>query len=92
MRPSAERVLAALAELDGLPHPVHATGSGTHELADRCGYSRKVVRARLCDLRRLGLVESADETRPDRQAPRGGARRHVLTAEGVRRYRQQRQR
>lgn len=57
MRPGAETVLAALAAMDGLPD-VFQTGNTIGEIAERTGLTAHVIRARLQDLRRLGLVES----------------------------------
>ena len=77
MRPSAERVLLALSALDGQP-AYYPRGNTTEELAAYCGLSAHVVRARLCDLRRLGLVQSDRFGRNIRYT-------HCLTDEGMRR-------
>ncbi|MEM1353879.1 MAG: hypothetical protein AAGH88_03245 [Planctomycetota bacterium] len=82
LRPTGEKVLQALAELDGEPHPIHIEGKTTSELARHTGLSNHVVRARLTDLRRLGLIASG------RLRPMGDLHVHVLTIEGVRRHRQ----
>lgn len=77
MRPSAERVLVTLATRDGRP-AYHPIGNTIEELARHTGLSAHVVRARLCDLRRLGLVESDRFGRNARYT-------HCLTDEGLRR-------
>ncbi|MEO0514751.1 MAG: MarR family transcriptional regulator [Planctomycetota bacterium] len=82
LRPTGERVLHALAELDGEPHPIHVNGLTAAELSEHTGLSRHVVRARLTDLRRLGLIESG------RLRRHADLHVHVLTIEGVRRHRQ----
>ena len=82
LRPTAEKVLKALAELDGEPHPVHIEGMTAMELARHTGLSTHVIRARLTDLRRLGLIASG------RLRPKADLHVHVLTVEGVRRHRQ----
>lgn len=82
LRPTGERVLDALLTLDGEPHPVHVVGQTAAELAAHTGLSRHVVRARLTELRRLGLVESG------RLRRHADLYVHVLTVEGVRRHRQ----
>ncbi len=81
MRPSAENVLLALAALDGEPHPF-PLGNTIADLAGWTGLSRHLVRARLCDLRRLGLVESGTFSGCKRVAPRYA---HALTTAGARR-------
>lgn len=58
MRPSAERVIAALVCAEAMPM-YHQTGLSIAEIAVKSGLKPHVVRARLQDLRRLGLVESA---------------------------------
>ncbi|MEM7625886.1 MAG: hypothetical protein AAF333_09670 [Planctomycetota bacterium] len=82
LRPTGERVLGALADLDGQPHPFHVVGNTAADLAKHTGLSRHVVRARLTDLRRLGLIESG------RLRRHADLHVHVLTGEGVRRHRQ----
>lgn len=84
MRPSAERVLAALAIIGGGPGfwQAHCT---TFEIAERTGLTRHQVRARLCDLRRKGLVESWRRRRKKLADPR---RNHYLTKLGDRRAKQ----
>lgn len=82
LRPTGERVLQALAELDGEPHPVHIEGKTASDLAQHTGLSTHVVRARLTELRRLGLIESG------RLRQTADLRVHILTVEGVRRHRQ----
>lgn len=82
LRPTGERVLVALADLDGEPHPIHVVGNTAADLSDHTGLSRHVVRARLTDLRRLGLIESG------RLRRHADLHVHVLTVEGVRRHRQ----
>ncbi|MEM6260756.1 MAG: hypothetical protein AAGI37_21115 [Planctomycetota bacterium] len=82
LRPTGERVLHALAELDGEPHPVHIEGKTASDLAQYTGLSTHVVRARLADLRRLRLIESG------RLRPKADVHVHVLTVEGLRRHRQ----
>lgn len=57
MRPTAEKTLAAIAAAAG-PPDYHQPGAATAVIAAVCGHSEHVVRARLCDLHRLGLVES----------------------------------
>lgn len=83
MRPTAERVLLALHQLDGQPHPLQA-GNTIPEIARHTGLHPHLIRARLCDLRRLGLVASEPCLIP------GGNNRekryaHYLTLAGVRR-------
>lgn len=82
LRPTGEQVLDALLTLDGEPHPVHVVGQTAADLAEHTGLSTHVVRARLADLRRLGLVESG------RLRRHADLHVHVLTIEGVRRHRQ----
>lgn len=86
MRPTAFRVLQALHELGALPGMTQAGCSG-HELAATSGVPLHGVRARLQDLRRLGLVESGEFPVV---VPRGTQRQysHCLTCEGVRRVSQ----
>lgn len=81
MRPTAERVLKALYEKDGEPTcwTIGATVEALIELTEMNGHA---VRARLCDLRRIGLIESDPIKRADRKAPRCV---HRLTTEGYRR-------
>lgn len=82
MRPGAEKVLLALAAMDGLPE-VFQTGNTIGEIAGRTGLTAHVIRARLQDLRRLGLVES-DHVR---LSPAANERRlrygHYLTVAGA---------
>ncbi len=77
MRPTAERVLVSLSEMDGQP-AFYPVGNTIAELAARSGLTAHVVRARLCDLRRLGLVDSDRFGRNVRYT-------HCLTDEGLRR-------
>jgi DNA-binding MarR family transcriptional regulator len=84
MRPSAEKVLHALFRLDGRPD-IFQAGNTVSEIAQYAGLSCHVVRARLQDLRRLGLIES--EGCPQ-HATCGDLKRryaHYLTTEGDRR-------
>ncbi len=84
MRPTAFRVLNALFILGRQP-TWYQDGSTIAEIAATAGLSEHVVRARLQDLRRLGLVESGE----CRQAPSYdyAANRygHYLTEKGLRR-------
>jgi hypothetical protein len=81
MRPTAERVLCALHEKDGEP-AYWTIGATVEELIELTEMTGHVVRARLCELRRIGLVESDPIKRSDRKAPRCV---HRLTMEGYRR-------
>lgn len=81
MRPTAERVLCSLASHDGQP-AFDPVGNTTEELATFTSLSAHVVRARLCDLRRLGLVESDWYARCHRGPVRYA---HCLTDNGLRR-------
>lgn len=84
MRPTAERVLAAITQHGATPS-VFQKGASIESIAATTGLSRHVVRARLCDLRRLGLVES-DLVRPsDLPSDRDRVYSHFLTPEGERR-------
>lgn len=86
LRPSAVRVLAALHDLPGgVARPrMFQTGGTIAEIVEATGLSAHVVRARLCDLRRLGLVESVDCTSDG--TPKGPTRyAHYLTVAGVQR-------
>lgn len=84
MRPTAERVLQALGELDGQPDFFQA-GPTARELAERTGLDPHVVRARLCDLRRLGLAASGPCLVSRAAAERRTRHAHHLTGEGLRR-------
>lgn len=86
MRPTAFRVLQALHDLGALPGMTQAGCSG-QALASSSGVPLHGVRARLQDLRRLGLVESGMFPVV---APCGSQRHygHCLTCEGVRRVNQ----
>jgi hypothetical protein len=84
MRPTAERVLRALGELEGRPD-FFQTGPTARELAERTGLDPHVVRARLCDLRRLGLAASGQCLVSRTAGERGVRYAHYPTGEGVRR-------
>lgn len=84
MRPSAEKVLAALDRLDGRPRIVYQTGNTIAQLSLATGLSRHVIRARLQDLRRLGLVESG-LCRILQGESTQNLYGHYLTGEGMRR-------
>jgi hypothetical protein len=83
MRPTAERVLRTITEQGATPG-VFQKGVSVEAIAASSGLSHHVVRARLCDLRRLGLVES-DRVRPT-DLPTDDTRvyAHFLTPEGER--------
>jgi len=84
MRPTAERVLAAITHCGATPS-VFQMGATIEAIATASGLSRHVVRARLCDLRRFGLVES-DRVRPsDLPSERDRVYGHFLTPQGERR-------
>lgn len=83
MRPTAELVLQALYNLGGKPN-VLQTGNTIEEIAKQTGLSRHVVRARLCDLRRLALVESDQCLIPDGDN-HDKRYAHYLTVAGLRR-------
>lgn len=76
LRPTALRVLDALAALEQASYPV-SDGASTHALADQSGLNAHVVRARLCDLRRFAMAASGPTSR--------GRSRHWLTEYGRRR-------
>ncbi len=82
LKPSAERVLAALGDLDGEPHPVHNVGNTAVQLAEHTGLSAHVVRARLTELRRLDLIRSG------RLRRQSDLHVHLLTTHGLRRRQQ----
>lgn len=86
MRPTAERVLAAIT-LSGATPSVFQRGATIESIATASGLSRHVVRARLCDLRRLGLVESDRVRLTDRVTDPDRKYAHFLTPEGERRSR-----
>ena len=86
MRSTAERVLRALADLGGRPQ-MFQTGNTTDEIARHTGLDEKVVRARLIDLRRLGLVVSENCLLSNLPTERVMRYAHHLTVEGERRAR-----
>jgi len=57
LRPSAEKILTALINVDN-DSEAHRVDPTTPLLAQATGLKAHVVRARLCDLRRLGLAHS----------------------------------
>ncbi len=85
MRPTAERVLQALAALDGRPD-IFQSGNTATEIAHQCGLTAHVVRARLQDLRRLGLVQSGQCLQSSHPTERQTWYAHHLTSEGERRF------
>lgn len=84
MRPTAERVLAAITHCGAKPS-VFQMGATIEAIATASGLSKHVVRARLCDLRRLGLVESDRVRITDRVTDPNRKYAHFLTPEGARR-------
>jgi hypothetical protein len=91
MRPTAEAVLNAFYQLAEAPTS-HLHGQTSADLAQHAGLTPHVVRARLCDLRRLGLVASAPlypwhprHLWSPRPLTRSRHRLHALTPEGWRR-------
>lgn len=84
IRPTAERVLAAITHSGATPS-VFQKGVMIENIATASGLSKHVVRARLCDLRRLGLVESDRVRITDRATDPNRKYAHFLTPEGARR-------
>jgi len=84
MRPTAERVLAAITHCGATPS-VFQKGATIESIAAMSGLSRHVVRARLCDLRRLGVVESDRVRFTDRRTDAERRYAHLLTPNGARR-------
>lgn len=84
MRPTAEKALAAIAAISGQPG-YFQPGVATAVIAAVCGHSEHVVRARLCDLRRLGLVESCKCRMNDEPSDLSRHYGHMLTSKGARR-------
>jgi len=84
MRPTAERVLAAITHHGATPD-VFQKGATIESIATASGLSKHVVRARLCDLRRLGLVESDRVRLTDRPTDTNRRYAHFLTPSGLRR-------
>ncbi|MBX3353002.1 MAG: hypothetical protein KF684_08695 [Phycisphaeraceae bacterium] len=84
MRPTAERVLAAITHQGATPC-VFQKGVTIESIATASGLSKHVVRARLCDLRRLGLVESDRVRITDRVTDPNRKYAHFLTPAGARR-------
>jgi hypothetical protein len=84
MRPTAERVLTALKELDGRPEFIQRGNTAT-EIARHTGLSPHVVRARLCELRRLRLADSGACYISREAGDRRTRYAHHLTVEGARR-------
>lgn len=84
MRPTAECVLAAITHCGATPS-VFQKGATIESIAAATGLSCHVVRARLCDLRRLGLVESDRVRITDRATDPNRKYAHFLTPEGERR-------
>jgi hypothetical protein len=83
MRPTAERVLRAIAQQGGMPS-IFQKGVRVEAIAASTGLSRHVVRARLCDLRRLGLVESDRVRQTVLPTDENRDYGHFLTREGER--------
>jgi len=84
MRPTAERVLAAITHQGATPS-VFQKGVTIECIATASGLSKHVVRARLCDLCRLGLVESDRVRITDRVTDPNRKYAHFLTEAGARR-------
>lgn len=87
MRPTAEIVLRAIRKIEGSPHPI-TSGATTQEIANLTQFNPHVVRARLCDLRRLQLIESSELPRPDNRHRTRHAHAHALSLLGWQRMRQ----
>jgi len=84
LKPTALRILRVLDEFGAWQ--TSTFGCTTADLATVTRQKRQVVRARLVELRRLGLIDSGQY----RDCVRRGPQRlyaHALTAEGIRRVR-----